>query len=232
MNSFTNSDSVGIGSYSVGEAARLVGVSPLNIRRWLSGYAYKSLDGLRQMPPLWEVQLPKSGEHLEMGFRDLIELRFVKAFLGAGLPLQAIRSCLDVAREIVAADHPFATRRFRTDGTTIYLKSLNSAGESEVLDLRKRQYAIGRVIEQSFKDLDIEDDTVASWRPYMGKKSILIDPSRSFGQPIASKYGVPTVVLHDAIKAEGSASRVARLYEVPITVVRDAHEFEQSLLTA
>jgi hypothetical protein len=47
-----------------------------------------------------------------------------------------------------------------------------------------------------------------------------------------SEYGVPTVVLSDAVKAEGSIDRVAHLFEVPAAVVRDAVKFEEYLLAA
>lgn len=107
-----------------------------------------------------------------------------------------------------------------------------NSGDSELLDLKKRQYVIKRVIEQSFKDLDIEDNAVARWRPYRGKESIVVDPKRAFGQPIAAQFGVPTVALAEAVEAEGSVERVARIFEVPAAVVRDALHFEETLRAA
>jgi uncharacterized protein (DUF433 family) len=101
-----------------------------------------------------------------------------------------------------------------------------------MLDLKKRQFEMKQVIERSFKDLDIENDAVARWRPYRNKASIVIDPTRAFGQPIAMRFGVPTIVLADAVKAEGSVARAAWAYEVPAAVVRDAVNFEASLLAA
>jgi len=73
---------------------------------------------------------------------------------------------------------------------------------------------------------------VARWRPFRGKKSIVIDPSRAFGQPIASQFGVPTIALAEAVEAEGSVEDVARIFEVPVGVVRDAVTFEASLARA
>ncbi|ULJ71676.1 DUF433 domain-containing protein [Rhizobium gallicum] len=184
------------------------------------------------MPPLWISQHAEVEEHLEIGFRDLIELRFVKAFLDAGVGMLAIRNCLDYARECANDDRPFSTRRFQTDGRTIFLESIDRAKEARVLDLKKRQYVFKQVIEKTFKDLDIEDNAVARWRPFNGKQSIVIDPDRAFGQPIAAQYGVPTVVLADAVEAEGSIDDVSRLYDVPASVVRDALHFEESLKIA
>lgn len=184
------------------------------------------------MPPLWTSQHADVEEHLEIGFRDLIELRFVKAFVDAGMGLLAIRNCLEYARECVRDERPFSTRRFQTDGRTIFLESIERAGEPKLLDLKKRQYVFRQVIERTFKDLDVEDDAVARWRPFHGKKSIVIDPGRAFGQPIASQWGVPTIALAEAAEAEGSAEDAARIFEVPINIVRDAVNFEESLARA
>ncbi|WP_246666007.1 hypothetical protein [Aquamicrobium sp. LC103] len=184
------------------------------------------------MPPLWSSQHAEVEDHLEIGFRDLIELRFVKAFIDAGVGLLAIRNCLEYARKCVEDERPFSTRRFETDGRTIFLESIEKAGESKLIDLKKRQYVFKQVIERTFKDLDIEDDTVVSWRPFHGKRSIVIDPNRAFGQPIASDFGVPTVALAQAVQAEGSVEDVARLFDVSVNVVRDAVTFEDELMKA
>ncbi|WP_222344096.1 phage antirepressor KilAC domain-containing protein [Rhizobium leguminosarum] len=226
------SDAIGIGSYTAPEAARLLKTSPVNVNRWLRGYAYRRSGEQRHMPPLWTSQHAEVQDHLEIGFRDLIELRFVKAFIYAGVGLLAIRNCLEYARVCAKDERPFSTRRFQTDGRTIFLESIERAAEPKLLDLKKRQYVFKQAIEGTFKDLDIEDEAVARWRPFHGKQSIVIDPGRAFGQPIASQFGVPTVALAEAVEAEGSVEDVARLFDVPVGVVRDAVQFEAGLKRA
>jgi uncharacterized protein (DUF433 family) len=221
--------SLGLGFYTVPQASRLLRIPAVNIRRWLGGYTFR---GTHDMPPLWEPQLPRSGNRIELGFRDLIELRFVQAFLDAGLGLLTIRNCLAYAREAVKDDRPFSTRRFRTDGRTIFLESAERAGDVDVLNLRSRQYELKQVIERSFKDLDISADAVVRWRPLRGKQSIVIDPMRSFGQPIAARSGVPTQVLADAAEAEESLEQVSALYEISLGALKDALAFEASLSAA
>lgn len=211
------------------EAAKLVGTSPASVRRWLAGYSFRHGGEVLRSPPLWEPQLSFPEGRLEIGFRDLIELRFVVAFTAAGLGLKSIRNCLQYARELAANDRPFSTRRFRTDGKTIFLESMDRFGDAEVLDLKRRQHVIKDVIERTFRDLDVDDDAVVRWRPLDGKATIVIDPARSFGKPIAAGFGVPTSVLADAVAAEGSTEHAARLYEVPLPVVRDALRFEERL---
>jgi uncharacterized protein (DUF433 family) len=226
---------LGIGLYTVPVAARLLRMPRINIRRWLGGYSFRQSAQVHQMPPLWAPDIPIRDGHLELSFRDLIELRFVHAFVSAGVGLLAIRNCLDYAREVVGNDRPFSTSRFRTDGRSIFLESLERLPEEDdpkVLDLKRHQYVFKKVLEQTFKDLDVEDSEVARWRPYKGRATIVVDPERAFGQPIAADFGVPTIALAEAAEAEGSVERVAAIFEVPEAVVRDALKFEQGLAQA
>jgi len=92
---------VGVGYYTVPDAARLLRTAPRNIARWLDGYSYRGADGNpMKTSPLWRTQFPRLGDALEIGFRDLIELRFVLAFVRQNVPLNVIRRCLENARAI------------------------------------------------------------------------------------------------------------------------------------
>lgn len=238
---------VGIGLYTISDAAALLRIPKRNIRRWLAGYHFKAGDGaVRVMPPLWQPQLPRDGHRVELGFRDLIELRFIAAFLDKGIGILTIRHCIEHARELVSDDRPFSTRRFHTDGRTIFLsfieealknpsKVLAGASEAEcarLIDLKTRQYVFRDTIQQTFRDLDLDADAVARWRPFRGKDTIVIDPRRAFGQAIAADFGVPTSALADAVSAEGSEKRVASLFSVPRQVVSDAVTFQRGLAAA
>ena len=162
----------------------------------------------------------------------MIELRFVGVFTGIGLDLRTVRAFLEAARSAIDSDRPFSSGRFRTDGKRIFLELTTGMDDPALLDLKNRQYVFPKIIEQTFRDLDLEDDLVVRWRPWKGKDSIVIDPQRSFGQPVAAAFGVPTIVLAEAVEAEGSVARVAALYEVDAAVVRDAVAFHKELAAA
>lgn len=223
---------VGVGLYSLADAALLLKAPPRTLRRWMDGYDYREHDETRRVAPLWVPDIPKIDDHIELSFRDLIELRFVRAFLENGIGLRAVRNCLEYAKQCMHTDRPFSSGRFRTDGRTIFLESLATAEEPKLLDLKEKQYVFKQVVEQSFKDLDLQGDIVTGWRPYRGKGSIVVDPNRSFGQPVASATGVPTIALAEAARAEGSITRVAAIYEVEKSVVQDAVRFHEELTAA
>jgi uncharacterized protein (DUF433 family) len=231
---------IGVGCYTAAEAARLLSTAPRNISRWLGGHSYRSRDGrIIKTAPLWRPQLPRLGDSLEIGFRDLIELRFVLAFMKHGVGLSVIRRCLDNARKTIGQERPFSTYRFRTDGNSIFLESLREHqesaerhGSSAVFDLKTNQMVFKQVVEPTFRDLELADGSVTQWRPFNGKSSIVIDPVRSFGKPLAAEYGVPTRALARAVAAENSTRRVASPFDVPLAVVNDAVGFERSLMAA
>lgn len=231
----------GRGVYSATEALRLVNfqrgepadrhaVARQTVGRWLRGYDF-TVDGkIRHMPPLWKADYDAGDEtDFEISFRDLIELRFVKAFRDYGLSLQTIRSCLEKAAEEVRDPRPFSTQRFRTDGKTIFLEITEGLEDPKLLDLKHRQNVFRAIVAPSFKDLEFDAEAVARWYP-LGKpsSSIVVDPRFSFGRPIAG-YGVPTEIIRDAILAEGSEKRVASLYDLPLAVVAEAALFERQL---
>jgi len=214
--------SFGIGAYSPSEAGRLIGIPSSTLRHWLFGYSYDHHGPRTIQQPLWRSQYGVDREEPLLGFRDLLEARIVRGLREAGLGMPTIRQCLAFGRELVDDDHPFSTRRFRTDGKTLFLET-----ETGVLDLKLRQQVFRRVIAPSFVDLDYDAEAASRWWLNPGKKTLVIDPERSFGQPIVAQTGVTTARLAQAVAAEGSVERVARLFELAPSTVRDALAFER-----
>jgi uncharacterized protein (DUF433 family) len=244
MDAIRPHDAFSRGAYGAGEALRLINfqragaahrkaterrkVSRSTVVRWL--YGYRHAGGRSQ--PLWRPDyVPTDGEAaLEISFRDLIELRFVRAFRDAGLSLQTIRECFGRAVEAVHDERPFSTLKFRTDGKTIFSSITRDIREGEFVDLKRRQNVFYSFVEPSLHDLEFDATSLARWFPLgMSRKSIVIDPERAFGRPIVDSGGMPTETIHRAVSVEGSPERVAKLYELPIAAVRDAVAFQKQL---
>ena len=86
-----NHSYLGIGIYGVPEAARLTGVSAPRIRRWVKGYTFRVRGSARRSAPVWQSQLPRLDHQIAVSFLDLIEIRFVNAFLEHGVSWPTIR---------------------------------------------------------------------------------------------------------------------------------------------
>jgi len=219
--------SYGIGAYSLAEAGRLLGVSPTTIRRWLFGYSYDHHGPRTEQEPLWRPQYGSDQDEPLLGFRDLIEARVVRGLRQVKIGLPTIRECLRRAREIVNDDHPFSTLQFKTDGRRIFLERMNDNNGSFLIDLKLRQHVFKNIVEPSFVDLDFDANAASRWWLLPNRKTIVLDPARSFGQPIEASSGVPTARLAQVVKAEGSIERAAQLFDLRPAIVRDALAFER-----
>jgi uncharacterized protein (DUF433 family) len=217
------------GIYTVSEAAKLTRVSSGRIRRWLRGYRYHRRQKTYASPPLWNGQWEPIDHSLALGFLDLIEIRFVDAFLKAGVTWSTLRQARERARELFKVSHPFCTNRFVTDGRALFVELHRATGEPSLLEIISRQHVFGQIMKPFLKELEIgRDGAVLRWRPLGKTRLVVLDPTRNFGRPIVAEHGVPTEVLAKAA-ALSSIPEVARWYEVPEVEIRDAVEYEQQL---
>ncbi|MFC3816638.1 DUF433 domain-containing protein [Lysobacter sp. GCM10012299] len=218
-----------MGIYSFPDAARFIGAESSALRRWMLGYPGTRHGEKHQYAPLWRPQL--AGTDIEgVGFRDLIELRFVRTFVAVGVPLLLIRRTIEELRERLGNEYPFTSTAFKTDGRRIFMELLDENGDSALVDVVKRQNVMAKVIGPSLREgveLNVADQA-ARWYPVPKSKAIVFDPERKFGQPILADSGVPTVAIAKAVKAEGgNLNRVAKLYEISTAAVRKAVAFEE-----
>ena len=229
----------GLGVYTLTQAARLVHTDRASIKRWLFGYDYKHTRAQAEprryhSDPLWTPQYAEDelGEKV-IGFQDLLEVRIVREFVQHGVPLLVIRRCLEVARrEFQMDDYPLSTQRFSTDGRTIFREVLREGHESEILDLRNRQYVIKDIIKPSlYAGIDYEAGVAKRWYPQgKDRRTIVIDPDLQFGKPTVRDAGIPTETLYASYLAEGKdKAAVARIYELPTRQVDAAIRFEERL---
>jgi len=217
---------VGIGLYTLAEAGHLVQVNPSKISRWLRGHEANG----KHYDALWHPQVDLGEDGVFLGFRDLQEVRVAAAFIAKGLSPQRVRQAIDLAREVVSDERPLSTTRFRTDGRSVFLQLIEQDGQTKLIDLFKRQFAFREVIEQSLTNLEYDVTGVPSmWWPLGRSSSVVIDPARSFGQPIEAETSIPAATLAAAAKAEGSPQAAARAWSVPLRAVKRAVAFEEHM---
>jgi|SRR5690606_4342507 len=227
---------VGVGVYSVHQAARLSGVPARSIRRWLMGYSYRYRDAVTRQPPVIAAELAASDDGvLALSFRDLIEIRFVYSFRELGVSWKVIRLAAEKARSLFQTDHPFTTEAFFSDGRAIFAQ-LQDEGvqERRLVDLVSDQYCFRNVMLPSFRaQIELSPKGAAErWWPLGRNKKIVLDPARQFGQPIVDDQAVPTAVLAKATAVMGSEQLVAKWYDVPRASVHQAVLYERQLAAA
>jgi uncharacterized protein (DUF433 family) len=218
---------LGVGIYTPQEAAAYTHIPSRDIQRWLFGYRANGV----QHSALWEPELLGIAENT-LSFHDLLEIRFVHAFRRHGVSLQAIRSASRQAKELFGNAYPFTQRRFQTDGKRIFATILHETGDESLLDLVKKQYAFEQIIKPSlYEGIEYaEEDSAQRWYPVQASRAIVLDPARNFGKPVLAEEGVDTAAIAQAYEAEEkNAERVAQLYEIPLSTVHAAVEFEHRI---
>jgi uncharacterized protein (DUF433 family)/DNA-binding transcriptional MerR regulator len=219
------------GLYSVSEAARLTRVSAGKIRRWIKGYYFHRGESLRHSDAVWQADIKPLDDKLALSFRDLLELRFVDAFIKAGVSWTTMRRAHAKAQEELRTTHPFCSKRIATDGKNILLKQAQEDSDEALINLVTEQREFRRIVQNFLKELEFSGDEIIWW-PLGKDRQIVVDPRRNFGQPTVAKSGVPAITLSRSVKANSSVDMVARWYEVQRDEVRDAVEYEESLAKA
>jgi uncharacterized protein (DUF433 family) len=215
---------VGVGIFTVPDAARLSGVAASRLRRWVFG---------RGGTAVIQPQLATEGGREALGFYNLIEVLFIQDLARQQVGFGAIRKLIARARNELKDAHPFATKRLHVSGRELFLEIATETGDRHLLNLTSGNFAMLEVLEHSFQrsiTFGGPDGHASEWRPFPGLDRIIIDPTRKFGRPIDRQTGMPTEVLAASLIAEsGDVDRVARLWEVPAEAVRQAAEFEVNL---
>jgi uncharacterized protein (DUF433 family)/DNA-binding transcriptional MerR regulator len=220
--------------YEPAEIARLVGLTPSRVRRWLFGYHYRVGIDKRDKKQLPVIRRDSSNRYRYASFLDLIELLSVKSFLDKGLSLQRVRRACDEAAAVLKVDHPFARKRFFTAGDQIYLELHDSLSAANLLQLLSGgQWVIEPVIRGFAEqiDFDLDSDLASKWWPLGKNEHVVLDPLVSFGAPSIVGRGVKTSNVFDLYLAErGRAEIVAPWMSLTIAEVEAAVRFEKMQL--
>lgn len=225
------SDLLDIGLYTVPEAARLLRAPAHTVRRWVGGYyvyreRHRTFSDAVTPPPL-----PRVDGRLMLTFVTLMELHLVKLFRDAGVSMAVIRKAAEIAGRLFKSDHPFALKRFDTDGRRIFVTQVVGAHDAIIQDATTTQRLFEHMIRPFFLKVDEEQNEIVRFWPLGKQERVVLDPARAFGEPIDAATGVPVSALLSAYKADGDTVRVATMYRVPTQAVSSALAFEQYLST-
>lgn len=119
--------------------------------------------------------------------------------------------------------------KFKTDGDEILMEALEKDGNLMSLSKKRPgQKVFSSIVQQSLNDLEYEDGKSARWRPSVARH-VVIDPKRNFGSPILEKFGIETSTIFQEYNSFQDIKYLAAIYEIPVSSVREAIEFERSL---
>lgn len=214
--------SLGIGVYSIDDAAMFTGVPVNTLRKWFRG-----------RDPVFEPDYGHVGPRQPLSFHDLIGALNLARMRHRGLSMQYLRRVLDAAKRQANTKHGFAHSVLLLNGKELLFAEMPHADahdRAKVTDIfRPNQLIEKGLIAPSIKDIMFADISVGSdqlaneWTPAPG---LVVNPRRNFGAPTLVGSGVAARVLHDAwVDNDRDVSVVANWYKLPIERVERAIEF-------
>jgi uncharacterized protein (DUF433 family) len=233
--------SLGLGLFPLPEAARLAQLDTRTARRWAEGYPFTHEGEKRFSRGVMPLALTPSGGQRDLTFAEMLTLRLVKAFKGAGLGVPTIKRVAERAASDFGMDMPFVSKRFRTDGRKVFVELQTqppandepgiTRHERELIEVLTGQHQFADLVEPSlFANVDWQDDLASRWWPLGKACAVNLDPTIVFGAPHVAGTRVPTRVIAEAVKAEGggktSVEAVAEWYGLRPQQVQDAIRFE------
>ncbi len=223
-------DAVAGGFYTMREAARLLQMeNARQVRDWLTGHTHSGAG------PIIKRQYEPIGDIHEVGFLDLMEIRFVHHFRQQKISLQSLRRAAANARKQLQQEHPFATSnvKFMSDRKEIFLHTAKETSDHFLLNLMTNQIEIYEALEQILaKGVTFDPKSAIANRlqPLSDCPNVIIDPRIAFGRPVVAPRFVPTDTLFALWKAEdGNYKAVADWFHISREAAEEAVEFELRL---
>lgn len=144
-----------------------------------------------------------------------------------------VRTAVDYMRKQLDEDRPLACSRFRTNGIDLFVEH---AGE--LLNVSKHgQRALREDFERTLDRVDFSRDSnqpvrlFPCTRPPSGAavqaKTVVVDPTLSFGRPVLTGAFVRTETIESRFRAGDSIADMARDYDVAAQHIEEALRFEQ-----
>ncbi len=210
-------------AYRAAEAARILALPSATVRAWCFG----------QPDRFKAVIEPADSAARLLSFTNLCELHVLAAMRRRHrVSLPVVRRALDYVGGHMNVRRPLVDREFRTNGIALFV---HEAGE--LLNVSEGgQRALQEDFEAALARIDFgETGQPVALFPYtrLGHaqqdmpRSVVVDPTRSFGRPVISGAFVRTEVVEDRFRAGDTIGQMAADYDVPASVIEEALRFER-----
>lgn len=214
--------------YSIGDAARLLRMSPSTLRGWAVGRPYLTKEGIQKWAPLIRAADRKGGR---LSFVNLVELHVLSVLRGKSVQVGRIREATQFIRNEMGTAHPFADVDTQTDFKNIYVEYMgrlvNTARPKQILlDVERRLERIDRDEQGIARRLFPVSREPRDCQP---PRLVAIDPRRRFGRPMLAGSNIETAVIVDRFMAGDSAPDLADDFGVDEAHVEEAIRFETLL---
>jgi uncharacterized protein (DUF433 family) len=209
--------------YTVAEAARFLGVPTSTFSTWAKGY-------VRRPPgrPVVKAGPIVASTEAQPGFPSipfvgLAEGMVIAAFREAGVSMQHLRKAASILEREIGFRHALASRRLFTDGAAVLFDYAHRKGDETLTVVVTQQRVFAPVVQEYLKRIEYGADDWAERlvSPATRDRIVVVDPQRSFGQPIFLRGAAPVESVIGRWRAGESIAHVAADFGVPAGDVED-----------
>jgi uncharacterized protein (DUF433 family) len=219
-NNSYNNKIIGLGVYTLQEAALYSRVSSNRLASWLYG-----------SHPVIKAQLYQ--EHL-VSFLDLIQAKAINNARALGISMQKIRQAIEVVRKY-GIDFPLANRYAIVEfDKELHIQDHTTNELTQATGEQRHQRLMSNIVSQFLRDLEFNaEGVVTKYTPFENNGiKITLNPKVQFGQPLVGNTGYRADILNKAYMAEDSYKSVADEFAVEIDDVKTAVLYMVSLREA
>ena len=221
--SFENTPKLGLGIYTVPDVALLLKIPYFKANRWINEYWDLKLGAEFDSKYSWT-----DGKAKAVSFHTMIELYIFFQLSDVGVKTPIILEAHGILAKQFKTPFPFATsvilENMSTDGKKIFFQK-----NDEIINVDSAQQLNLKFIKLFFNKLEFDRKELASrlW-PLGKKKSVVVDPSHQFGQPVIYGTNVQATTLFNLHQSGEPTEFIASIYDLKKKQIEDAIEYCQA----
>jgi uncharacterized protein (DUF433 family) len=214
--------------YTLAEAARALDVPATTFTSWAKGYVRHRPGGRPVSGSRIVTARPTAAGQPAVPFIGVAEGVILAAVRRAGVPLQRIRPALDVLAVEIGVPHALASMRLYTDGAELLFDYLqhtddDDAAARDLVVVRSGQRLFTEVIAAYLQRIEYGPDGYARLirLPAYERAEVVVDPTRSFGQPIFRRGGIRVSDVLERFWAGDDIDTLSEEFGTPVAEIED-----------
>jgi len=212
-------------SYSIDEVAEYIGVPKRTLRSWVSGYTYRTRNGVRRAPPMIRAADPK---RLLLSFFNLAEAQVLASTRERNTGIARMRRSVEYMREAFNEPRPLLNCIFHTNGQQVFVEQITGEILRDPLNVSKHgQYGFGKILKRYLKRIERDaaglPNLVYPTRTQKTQSKVIsISPFISSGKPSLRKSGIMAEVIWRRKKEGEKVASLARDFRLKPSEIKAA----------
>jgi uncharacterized protein (DUF433 family) len=211
--------------YTISQSAKLAGVHPITVRRWL----YGSDSASTKMRPVFSEQNKSKEGIAEVSFLQLAEIVVVGRFRKRNVKLNTLRQAHTYACQVLDLEYPFAWLHLKTDGVHVFSDFEKDHPDASLLTLDKKgQLTLPGNVIRALELFDYEEEFAARWYPVGRNVPIVIDPRYGAGRPTIPQRRLPIASIYNRWKSGENINFISSDYSLSRKLVETTLQYAEN----